>query len=409
MSSRPAEATLGRGAIDHHAELRFDMPVPAEGEPVYDRLPARRGVVLIEDEAHRPLLLAATADARAFARRRLTPPKDDQPSRRVPWHRVAGRLRAATCGSPLEADHLCLVLCRDLLASTYRALTERWRGWFVHVDPTAEHPRFTKLCTTAFADRPAGLLLGPIADKHAAARYREGLEDLFDLCRYHHILVQAPDGTACAYKDMGRCPAPCDGSESLAAYRRRVEAACDFAAAPEPHLADWTQRMERAAGAQRFEDAAAWKRRLDVAAKLRRRPFRFADGDWRAGWIAVAAGERPGWLRLLHAGPAGLRGLVDLAEDARPPERAALPVPSPPEIGEEDADVLGLVCVHLARVREVDAVRFVRPDRWDEAGAAACRAVRHRLRKSPAADATDGSTIMDLSDTDPNAAGADDR
>ena len=38
---------------------------------------------------------------------------------------------------------------------------------------------------------------------------------LRDLCRKHDILVQAPTGQACVYHEMGRCPAPCDGSMTL--------------------------------------------------------------------------------------------------------------------------------------------------------------------------------------------------
>ena len=38
------------------------------------------------------------------------------------------------------------------------------------------------------------LLLEGKRMKHAAQRLVETLEDLFDLCRYHHILVQAPHG-----------------------------------------------------------------------------------------------------------------------------------------------------------------------------------------------------------------------
>src|SRR6185295_16204268 len=70
-----------------------------------------------------------------------------------------------------------------------------------------------------------GVFIGPIADKDTAGRLIERTIDAFDLCRYHHLLVQAPRATACAYKEMGRCPAPCDGSETMAGFRARTLAA----------------------------------------------------------------------------------------------------------------------------------------------------------------------------------------
>ena len=41
---------------------------------------------------------------------------------------------------------------------------------------------------------PPGVVLGPLPDKDAAGRMIETVIDCFDLCRYHHILVQAPHG-----------------------------------------------------------------------------------------------------------------------------------------------------------------------------------------------------------------------
>ena len=78
-------------------------------------------------------------------------------------------------------------------------------AWFVHVNPQTDFPRYIKTTSLALS---TGVRFGPIDDKHAAARLIELLEDGFDLCRFYSILVQAPAGLACAYKEMGKCPAP---------------------------------------------------------------------------------------------------------------------------------------------------------------------------------------------------------
>ena len=76
-----------------------------------------------------------------------------------------------------------------------------WRkSWWVGVERAGDFPRFRK--TSQISDERLAYV-GPVRDKHAAQRLIESLEDLFDLCRYHEILVQAPRGKACAYKEMG--------------------------------------------------------------------------------------------------------------------------------------------------------------------------------------------------------------
>ena len=67
------------------------------------------------------------------------------------------------------------------------------------------------------------MLLGPVEDKNVAGKLIEDIADWFDLCRYYHILVESPNAKACAYKEMGKCPAPCDGSISMPQYRRMIE------------------------------------------------------------------------------------------------------------------------------------------------------------------------------------------
>src|SRR5439155_16195446 len=114
--------------------------------------------------------------------------------------------------SAFEADVVYLAAARELFPRTYRGMIGFRPAWFVHVNPEHNFPRYVK---TIDATTRAGLLLGPLEDKHDAARLIEIIEDSFDLCRYYHVLVEAPNAMACAYTQMGKCPAPCDGSISM--------------------------------------------------------------------------------------------------------------------------------------------------------------------------------------------------
>lgn len=239
--------------------------------PDFLALPASSAVVIIETLYRRTILIATTADARELARKRLAPHDPAQPrSARVDYHALArgGTVHAIPVGSSLEADAVYMHQARARLPHLARVVAERRRAWFVHVDPEEEFPQWTKTNLIGLVGvrsagnaiggqaLPAGLLLGPLPDKDSAGSFIEKVIDCFDLCRFHTILVQAPRGVACAYKEMGRCPAPCDGSESMAAYRARTLAAARGVSPPTPHIEARKVALKGAAEKQEFERAA---------------------------------------------------------------------------------------------------------------------------------------------------------
>ena len=137
-------------------------------------------------------------------------------------------------------------------------------AWFVHVNPQTNFPRYIKTIDLS----RAGVIAGPVADKHAAARLIALLEDAFDLCRYYQILVEAPHGRACAYKEMGKCPAPCDGSISMEQYHRMIQHSVDTLADPAPAVREQESRMRAAAADLHFESAAKIKAFADQLSQL---------------------------------------------------------------------------------------------------------------------------------------------
>lgn len=304
--------------------LTHEMPCSGTGDSLaFERLPASRGVAVLEDRAGRALLIASTADVRAFARRRLEPADaaESVVSRRVDYRSITGCVRAGTCGSVFESEAMYLALARERMAGTYRAVTRRWTGWFVTIDADAVHPRWGKGSTGmlgehvgASGEGGAGLArLGPLPDKHAAGRVIDVLDDAFDLCRYHHLLVQSPNAHACAYKEMGRCPAPCDGSEPLDSYRRRVREAVEMVhGGVSAWRAEREREMERCAVELRFEVAAAIKRRFEATAELAKASYAWMGGLDHAAWIACVKGERDGWARVMVCAGGAVVAAIDV-------------------------------------------------------------------------------------------------
>jgi hypothetical protein len=245
------------------------LPSAPEAERTdFAAIPAKAAVYLLTTKTDvaedQPVLLATVGDLRAALRRRLADNPPETKSKRVSYGTFCTRVHYRIVYSGLAANFYYAQAARALFPETAGALIPWRTSWWIAVQRAGPFPRFRK--TNNLSD-PGLAYAGPIRDKHAAQRLVESLEDLFDLCRYHQILVQAPHGKACAYKEMGKCPAPCDGSESLATYRMRIDAALAFASnrSRETWRAEVERQMKAAAAGLQFETAARLKQRLTRA------------------------------------------------------------------------------------------------------------------------------------------------
>ena len=314
-------------------------------------LPAKPGVLVIEDENGGTLSLLQTRDLRRAARVRLGPIDPEQSrSRRADLRPLARRLLATTVGSEFEADWATLQLARIRLPHSYKSMLDRWQAWFVHCDPEQEFPQWTK---TGHPTAGFAFHAGPFADKHAAARFREMLEDAFDLCRFHHILVQAPHGSACAYKEMGRCPAPCDGTVSMQHYHQQIRDSIEFAHDPARARRDFEVEMQQRGSALDFEGADRCKTLLDRTAIADRHEFAHVRDFAAFRFLAVAPAERAGIARVFAITGGWIAPVLDvLTMPDEPSLRAALQAflemsPQAPGCSETDIENIGLVCRHL--------------------------------------------------------------
>lgn len=355
----------------------IDLPAdPAEALDL-GALPAKPGVFVFENESGETLALAVTANLRRMVHSKLEPIESAGGrgrTRRVPYRTLVRTVRAASVGSAFEADWTYLQLARMRLPSTYRAMLDRWQAWFIHVDPGAPFPQWLKTAHPRIVDADgsrSGANLGPFPDKHAAGRYIELLQDAFDLCRYHHILVQAPHATACAYKEMGRCPAPCDGSVSMDSYRARMLEVVEFACSPIAHWRSQVeQRMRVASNELDFERAQRDRKLLERTAPAQRVEYAHVNLLQRFEYLAVMPGGRRGWARLFAILGGWIEPILDLPID-RPHDASArdqivalvheFTAQRSADFSDAGIENIGMVCAHLLRPRRAKhAEEFIR-------------------------------------------------
>ncbi|MCK4342874.1 MAG: hypothetical protein KAY37_14260 [Phycisphaerae bacterium] len=235
------------------------------GRPGPDQLaslPGGPAVLLFLDEHDTPVQLLTTQQLKRFAMSRLSKPVETRRGRADLAEVVRGvRWRPAHC--PFEARWWYYRLARVLHPREYRKLVSFGRAWFLHVDWEQHIPELRVSERVWYA---SGLFIGPWPTHKACQEALDGLQDLFDLCRHPEQVRKSPHGLRCAYAEMGRCDAPCDGTAPLEAYRARCRAAWLFAAgAVDAWIAGAAERMKRAAKEQKYELAGQVKQQLGFA------------------------------------------------------------------------------------------------------------------------------------------------
>jgi excinuclease ABC subunit C len=276
--------------------------------------PAKWVVYVLADANDRPVQLLSVRNLRASLLRRLLDVQRDAPTRKLDYREIVRKVWFRRVDSALEADSVYFEFAHQLFPGRVEELATFARPWFIHVDPAAEFPRYTR---TQDLSARSGILIGPIETRAMAGRLIEDVLDGFDLCRYHHILIQAPHATACPYKDMKKCPAPCDGSVSMEQYRALVDLSAQFLTDPSAWIQSQEQRMHEAASELEFELAAKIKDYVDFLKRLQKGPCRFARPLDDFSYVSVQRGGKSGIVKLFLVEPGRLEmvGTVDVKND----------------------------------------------------------------------------------------------
>jgi excinuclease UvrABC nuclease subunit len=249
--------------------------------------------------------------------------------------------------------------------------------------------------TTNLSER-SGVFIGPVEDKHAAHRMIELAEGAFDLCRYYNVLVQSPHGKACAYKEMGKCPAPCDGTISMEAYRAMVSASAAAVMEPGPFVRKQESRMNELAADLQFERAAKVKGVAEQVSQFGKGPFRHARRLEDFAFVALQRGPREGVAKVFLIVRGEVEEVAGLVQEPVKAgellrhvlERAAELSRAP--LTRDGAERIGLVAQHLFTSKQTHGV-FLRLDSIDEKAVA--RAFRD-LRKQKVIQESEGEGVV---------------
>ncbi len=255
-------------------------------------IPAAGGVYLLASETDQPILLAFAENIRRAITHRLTTPEEGTRTKRADLSAISQRVYWAETFSPFETQWIHWRVARELYPKSYREMIAFPPAWFLRVDPAAAHPRFT---AAAELRDDGARYFGPFAAQRDVGAWIEMLEDAFDLCRYHHVLELAPRGDRCAYYDMGKCPAPCDGTISMDAYRKMIANAAEFTVGRcDSRLAELRDAMQDASAALEFEKAAGIRRTLDRAESLQHgMEYEFVADVSACRWLVVQRAGKP--------------------------------------------------------------------------------------------------------------------
>jgi excinuclease UvrABC nuclease subunit len=360
--------------LDH--QIPFDPS--ADFETFLRQAPAKWAVYLFADAEDQPLQLLCVKNLRYSLKRRLQG-ETISLTRRIDYREIVRKIHWRRVDSAFEADWVYHDIARQIFPESYQGMVGFRPAWFIHVDPDADFPRYAK--TIKLTDKP-GVYVGPLEDKHAAARLIELIEDAFDLCRYYNILLEAPRARACAYKEMGKCPAPCDGSISMEQYHRMIQWSASTLADPGEMIRQQNDRMKRAAAELRFEIAAKIKAFIDQLSQIGKGAFRHARLLRDFAYITLQPGPVAGSAKLFLILPGRIEEIADiLSEPARPRDLVSTIFTVAEELSQFSLDTpgverIGIVAHHLFSPKRSQGVFIPLSDLADPSGKALLKAYR---------------------------------
>ena len=265
--------------------------------------------------------LASTGDMRSFAAQRLGPGAEGVSDLRE----TAKVCEIAPAGSMFEADMMFMDAAGRLDPGLHDRVTRKLRVWWLSTRTDARGFGWSWTTTPGACAREE-VVIGPFLEKSGARRHAEFLDGHFELCRYPEELHKAPGGKACVYKQMGKCPAACDGSESLGAYEARLAQAIGFdRPAAEREIGQLDGELREAAGRQAFEEAARIQAKRDELAAEMKRGLRAVRPIGGVSCLAVATSGQKGVASVIAVdrGRWGVVGALEAKAGAEEADRIA--------------------------------------------------------------------------------------
>lgn len=249
--------TLGVHDVDDLMGLSRRVPDSVRRKSsLADGLPDAPGVYLFRDDAGRVLYVGTSRSLRARVRSYFT--ASEQRSRIRQMVRLAASVTPIVCPTPLEANIRELRLIAEHRPPYNRRSRHPERTAWLRLTDEA----FPRLSIVR-APRGDDAAIGPFAGRRAAEAAADALHEAFLLRRCTRRLSATRPSPDCALAGLGRCGAPCTGTQSRDDYAVIVDALRRaLLIDPSPVIDAAHHRLARLVDTERFEEAAAVRDRL---------------------------------------------------------------------------------------------------------------------------------------------------
>ena len=356
-------ARLGNLGVQSLEELRtFSSQVDPEQRKkrhLADAVPHAPGVYLFRDAQGRVLYVGTSKDLRTRVRGYFV--SSEPRTRMAEMVKLAERVDSVVCTSAVEAQVRELRLIAEHKPRYNRRSRFPERSVFLKL--TAE--RFPRLSVVRKVTADGATYLGPFPSARAAELAAAAAHEAIPLRQCTMRITAKTSVAPCVLHEMGRCGAPCDGTQDQPAYAVHAEA---FRRAA---LGDCTEvvaalraRMAALTAHERFEDAALHRDRLAAFVRAAERTQRLGALSAVPHMVAARRDERGGWeLLVIRHGRMAAAGAAPTGVDPRPVIAALVataeevppgPGPTPRASSEEMAALLRWLASPGVRLVEID-------------------------------------------------------
>jgi DNA polymerase-3 subunit epsilon len=222
-----------------------------------EALPHLPGVYLFTDERGEVLYVGKSKDLRSRVRTYFT--ASETRGRMAEMVGLAAAVTPVVCATPLEAEvrELRLIAAHKPRYNRRSRFPERSLWLKLTVEP------FPRLSRVRHVKDDDATYLGPFSSVRQVELATAALHEAFPLRQCTPRLSPRRPTTACALAEMGRCNAPCDGTETVEGYAATTaEVRSAMQGDVRPVVRAVTRKVQRLADAERFEDAAVHRDRL---------------------------------------------------------------------------------------------------------------------------------------------------
>jgi DNA polymerase-3 subunit epsilon len=266
-------------------------PVQRRKKHLAEGLPDAPGVYVFRDRCDRALYVGTSSSIATRVRSYFT--AAEKRARIDEMLNAAVRVEATECAHALEAEvrELRLIAAHKPPYNRRSKYPERVMWLKLTAEP---YPRLS--ITRQLTDDGAAYL-GPFSSRRTADLAAAGIYDALRIRQCTHKLSTRVTTPACALAELGRCAAPCQHLISVDDYERGTAGPFRTATTGDPGVVveRLLARIERLAGAERFEEATTVRTRLVAFLRATIRMQRLAGLTALPELVAARPSATGGW------------------------------------------------------------------------------------------------------------------